>query len=236
MALYAIGDLHLSLGVDKPMDIFGGAWDGYEQKLRQNLTQTLQEGDTLVIAGDMSWGINLREALQDFRFLAQLPCQVLLVKGNHDLWWETASKMNRFLEENELKNIAFLHNNCHMMGKTALCGTRGWFDDGTTPHSAKMVNREVQRLKLSLEAAAAAGAERIICFIHYPPKTRTAVCEPILELLEQYPVEACYYGHLHGPSIRQAFENVHNGVKYRLISADSVNFQPILIELQKTVE
>ncbi len=235
MALYTLADLHLSTRVNKPMDVFGGAWRGYMDKLRRGLG-VLREGDTLVMPGDLSWGISLEEALDDFRFLQSYPGRKILVKGNHDLWWDTRSKMERFFAANGIEGIDFLHNNCFFYeapdGVRALCGTRGWFyeEDHGTAHDDKMRAREVCRLRASLKAAKDAGAERIYCFVHYPPLYGSYVCEGITAAMEEYGVERCYYGHLHGESCKSAFCGVKNGVNYRLVSADSVGFQPILIE------
>ncbi|MCI6907554.1 MAG: metallophosphoesterase [Clostridiaceae bacterium] len=235
MALYALADLHLSTRVNKPMDVFGGAWRGYMDKLRRNLT-VLKPGDTLVVPGDLSWGISLEEALDDFRFLASYPGRKLLVKGNHDLWWDTRAKMERFLAANGVEGIEFLHNNCFFYDapdtKVALCGTRGWFyeEDHGTAHDDKMRAREVIRLRASLNAAKNAGAGRIYCFMHYPPVYGPYVCEGIAAALEEYGTDTCFYGHLHGESCKSAFRSVKNGVNYRLVSCDSVDFQPILIE------
>ena len=235
MALYVLADLHLSTRVDKPMDVFGGAWRGYMDKLRRGLS-VLRDGDTLVMPGDLSWGISLSEALDDFRFLASFPGRKLLVKGNHDLWWDTRAKMERFLAENGVEGIDFLHNNCFFYdapdGRIALCGTRGWFyeEDHGTAHDDKMRAREVCRLKASLNAAINAEPDRIYCFVHYPPIYGAYVCDGIVQAMEEGGVQRCYYGHLHGESCKSAFCGVKNGVNYRLVSCDSVSFQPILIE------
>ena len=230
MALFAIADLHLSSSVSKPMDIFGGAWVGYVEKIRRSL-ENLRPEDTLVIAGDLSWGISLAEARGDFLFLSSFPGRKLLVKGNHDLWWETAAKMNRFFVENDINDIEFIHNNCKFYDNIALCGTRGWFyeEERGGEHDAKMLNRELSRLKTSLDAAKSAHASRIYCFIHYPPIFGSYECAPIARMLETYGVEQCFYGHLHGESCKLAFQGVKNGVKYSLLSGDYVNFVPISI-------
>lgn len=230
MALYAIGDMHLSLGVDKPMDIFGPNWEGYTEKLRENLS-VLRPEDTLVMCGDFSWGISLAEALPDFKFLDAFPGRKLLVKGNHDLWWETASKMGRFFRENGITTIDFLHNNCHLYGNAALCGTRGWSLDDSAEHDAKMLAREAGRLKISLEAAKKSGAERIYCFMHYPPVYGGEVLAELCGLMTAYGVTACYYGHLHGHSHRLAFEGELDGVVYRLVAGDYLKFKPVLINV-----
>ena len=153
MALYAIGDTHLSLSSDKPMDVFGGGWTGYVEKLREGLS-VLEPGDTVVLCGDLSWGMSLEEARRDFAFLSSFPGRKLLLKGNHDYWWTTAAKMDRFFQENGFSSFQLLHNNSHLYGDIALCGTRGWFyEEERGGHSAKIFNRELIRLEASLKAA-----------------------------------------------------------------------------------
>ena len=167
MALFVLGDTPLSLGGSKPMDVFGGAWVDYVDKLRAGF-QVVEETDTVVLCGDISWGMSLPEAKPDFQFLQELlPGRKILLKGNHDYWWETVSKMTRFFEAEGLENFEFLHNNCLCYRDIALCGTRGWFlDVEKGPHNEKMLRREVMRLEASLKAA---GDREKICFLHYPP-------------------------------------------------------------------
>ena len=223
MALYVIGDTHLSLGVSKPMDVFGGAWTGYVEKLREGLS-VLRPEDTLVIAGDVSWGMSLEEAAPDFAFLDALPGTKILMKGNHDYWWNTASKMERFFQAEGFTTLRILHNNCHFYGDTALCGTRGWvYEEEKEGQSQKVFNRELIRLEASLRAA---GEAEKLCFLHYPPFYTGYRCEQIIELLEKYRVKACYYGHLHGGSHRLALQGRNGSVEYRLISADYLRFCP----------
>ena len=231
MALYTLADPHLSLGTDKPMDVFGAAWRGYVEALRENLS-VLKPEDTLVIPGDVSWGINLDEAEPDFRFLASFPGRKILVKGNHDLWWTTVTKMKKFFAEKELENFEFLHNTCFFYGDAALCGTRGWFyeEEKGIEHDEKILNRELSRLRASLDAAKKAGAKRILCFMHYPPRYGAYLCEPICALLAQYGVEQLFYGHLHAQSHKNAFLGSYEGVSYRLVSADYLRFVPVCIE------
>lgn len=224
MALYALGDTHLSLGVQKPMDVFGGAWVGYVDKLKEGF-QGVTEEDTVVFCGDLSWGMSLEEAREDFAFLNALPGgRKLILKGNHDYWWSTASKMERFFRENEFDTLRILHNNCHFYGDVALCGTRGWFYEETGDQ--KVFLRELGRLETSLKEA---GEGRKLCFLHYPPLYQGYTCPEIMALLERYEVEVCCYGHLHGGSHRLAVEGVRNGVDYRLVSADFVGFAPVKI-------
>ena len=227
MALYAIGDTHLSLASDKPMDVFGGGWTGYVDKLKEGF-QVISPEDTVVICGDVSWGMSLEEARADFAFLDALPGgRKLLLKGNHDYWWTTASKMKAFFAENGFSTLDVLHNNCHFYGETALCGTRGWFyEEDRGEHSAKIFNRELIRLEASLKAA---GEREKLCFLHYPPLYQGYRCQEILDLLERYRVSLCCYGHLHGGSHRLAVTGRQGTVDYRLVAADYVGFRPVCI-------
>lgn len=224
MALFAIGDPHLSLGVNKSMDVFGGAWTGYVDKLTAGFRQVGSE-DTVVLCGDISWGMSLEQAKPDFAFLDALPGKrKILLKGNHDYWWTTGTKMTQFFAENGFQTLDFLHNNCHFYGETALCGTRGWFyEEDREGHSSKVFHRELLRLEASLKAA---GDHPILCFLHYPPLYEGYACAEILSLLETYRVKACYYGHLHGGSHRLAVEGLRGSVEYRLVAADYLNFTP----------
>ena len=178
----------------------------------------------LVVAGDISWGMSLEEAAPDFAWLDALPGTKILLKGNHDYWWNTAAKMTRFFQERGFASLKILHNNCHLYGEVALCGTRGWFYEEDKPgQGQKVFLRELQRLETSLKAA---GEREKLCFLHYPPCYTGYCCQPILDLLEQYQVKACYYGHLHGASHRLAFQGSRNGVDYHLVAADYLRFRP----------
>jgi len=224
MALYVIGDTHLSLGGNKPMDPFGGAWEGYVDKLRTGFA-SLREEDTVVLCGDLSWGMTLEEALPDFLFLdALFPGKKVLVKGNHDYWWATASKMLTFWRAHGIENFQLLHNNCHFYEGTALCGTRGWFfEEDADGHHEKVFRRELLRLETSLKAA---GDTEKICFLHYPPLYQNYICQEIVDLMERYQVRSCYYGHLHGGSCRLRREGRQGRVEYYLISGDHLGFFP----------
>lgn len=227
MALFAIGDTHLSLSADKSMDVFGGTWKGYVDKLKAGFGVVSPE-DTVVICGDISWGMSLEEAKLDFAFLDTLPGKrKLLLKGNHDYWWTTATKMNRFFAENGFQTLGILHNNCYFYGDTALCGTRGWFyEEDQQGHNEKVFHRELIRLEASLKAA---GDRLKLCFLHYPPCYEGYSCPELIAIMERYGVKNCYYGHLHGGSHRLAVEGVRDGIDYRLISADYIHFIPKLI-------
>jgi len=223
MALYAIGDLHLSLSVNKSMEVFGPAWKDYVSRIEASLS-CLTEDDVLILAGDTSWGMSLNEAEADFRFLDQFPGKKYLIKGNHDYWWVTAAKLHRFFEEKGIRSLDILHNNCVFYGDYALCGTRGWFyEEEQKPHNAKVLSREIGRLEASLQAA---GDKPILCFLHYPPMYQGYECPEILATLEKYGVKQCCYGHLHGPTIRRRMEGPRNGTEYSLISADYLGFVP----------
>lgn len=220
MALYAIGDTHLSLSCNKPMDVFGGNWENYVDKLLEGFS-VVEPDDTVVLCGDLSWGMSLEQAEADFAFLDKLPGRKLLMKGNHDYWWTTAAKMNRFFDEKGFHSFSLLHNNCHFYGEVALCGTRGWFfEEHGDP---KVFNRELIRLETSLKAA---GEKEKLCFLHYPPRYQGYICQEIVDLLEKYQVTACYYGHLHGGSHRLAMEGKFNSVEYHLVAADYLDFKP----------
>ncbi len=170
--------------------------------------------------------MSLEEAREDFAFLDALPGgRKILLKGNHDYWWNTASKMERFFTENEFQTLKILHNNCYFYGDVALCGTRGWFYEETG--SQKVFLRELIRLEASLKAAGE-GAKKL-CFLHYPPLYQGYSCPEIMELLERYGVSDCYYGHLHGGSHRLAISGEQRGVCYRLVAADYVGFAPVKI-------
>lgn len=224
MGLYAIGDLHLSLSVNKSMEVFGPAWENYVARIEESLSR-LSPDDTLILAGDTSWGMNLEQAEADFRFLDRFPCRKFLIKGNHDYWWGTVSKMRRFFAEKGIATLDFIHNNCAFYGGYALCGTRGWFfEEDRQGHNEKMLNREALRLEASLKAA---GDSPILCFLHYPPIYSGYECPDILTPLEKYGVRRCCYGHLHGYAIRRRVEGVRNGVDFSLISADYLEFSPV---------
>ena len=223
MALYTIGDLHLSLGGSKPMDIFGDKWANHVERLRESFSH-LTADDVTVLAGDLSWGISLEESLPDFQFIDALPGRKIILKGNHDYWWETTTKMTRFFAERGFSDFSVLHNNCFFYQGVALCGTRGWFlDEEKKGHNEKMMRREVIRLETSLKAA---GEREKYCFLHYPPVYQGYECAGILELLERYQVKHCCYGHLHGHSMRLAVEGKRGETEFSLVSADHLGFVP----------
>ena len=229
MALYAIGDLHLCLGAPKPMDIFGGNWTGYMDKLKEGMS-VITNADTTVLLGDLSWALSLEESAADFAWINEIPGKKIILKGNHDYWWSTAAKFNKFCEVNGFENMFLLNNNCFEYDDWAICGTRGWFfeEERSGAHDEKVFKRELCRLEASLKAA---GEKRKAVFLHYPPRYKGYECKEILELLEKYEVRLCFYGHLHGGSHKLAMEGLWDGIDYMLVSADRLNFKPHLVAL-----
>lgn len=227
MALYAIGDLHLCLGAEKPMDIFGGAWVGYMEKLRQGLS-VVQPEDTLILLGDLSWALELSQATADFAWINEIPGRKIILKGNHDYWWSTATKFYHFCEQNGFQDMFILNNNHYEYKDVAICGTRGWFfeEEKTGTHDEKVFRRELIRLETSLRSA---GDKQKLVFLHYPPRYKGYECGEILELLQKYDVRSCFYGHLHGASHGLAMQGLWDGIDYRLVSADKLDFKPCLI-------
>ena len=228
MALYAIGDLHLCLGAPKPMDVFGGAWVGYMEKLRQGMSVVGPE-DTTVLLGDLSWALDLPGAREDFAWLQEIPGEKIILKGNHDYWWSTQAKFVKFCTEHGFTQMHLLNNNCFFYDDVAICGTRGWFfeEERSGTHDEKVFRRELMRLEASLKAA---GERQKLVFLHYPPRYKGYTCPEILELLKKYEVRQCFYGHLHGASHRLAMEGLWDGVEYRLLSADYLNFRPYKVK------
>lgn len=227
MALYAIGDLHLSLGAPKPMDVFGGNWVGYMDKLRQGLSVIGPE-DTTVLLGDLSWALSLEESGPDFAWINEIPGRKIILKGNHDYWWSTAAKFYKFCEEKGFSDQFILNNNHYEYDGWAICGTRGWFfeEERSGQHDEKVFKRELLRLEASLKSA---GELPKLVFLHYPPRYRGYECREILDLLEKYEVRRCFYGHLHGPSHKLAMEGLWDGIEFRLVSADFLDFQPFKV-------
>lgn len=227
MSLYAIGDLHLCLGAPKPMDVFGGAWIGYMDKLKEGFSVIGPE-DTTVLLGDLSWASGLPEAKADFDWINNIPGRKIILKGNHDYWWSTAAKFYNFCEENGFENQFILNNNHYEYDGWAICGTRGWFfeEDRSGEHDEKVFKRELMRLEASLESA---GDLPKLVFLHYPPRYKGYECTEILDILKKYQVQRCFYGHLHGQSHGLAMEGLWDGIEFRLVSADKLNFMPLKV-------
>lgn len=228
MALYAMGDLHLCLGAPKPMDVFGGAWVGYMDKLKQGMAALTPE-DTLVLMGDLSWALDLSSAGADFAWISDIPGRKIILKGNHDYWWSTQAKFTKFCLEHGFSDMNLLNNNCYLYDDWAICGTRGWFfeEERSGQHDEKVFRRELIRLETSLKAA---GDREKMVFLHYPPRYKGYTCQEILDLMERYGVRRCFYGHLHGASHKLAMEGTWDGIEYRLLSADYLDFRPYIVK------
>ena len=228
MSLFSIVDPHLSFSCDKPMDIFRG-WDDYVARLEKNWNSVVTENDTVVVPGDISWAMGLTNAKKDFEFLNNLNGTKIILKGNHDYWWNTMNKMNSFLSENEFESIKILHNNSYKIGDFAIAGTRGWFYDDTCEADKKVILREAGRLQTSINEAKKLGGE-VIVFLHYPPISATQKCDEILNVILENDIKRCFFGHLHGfvPPENTFIE--YEGVKFTLVSADKLNFCPKIIE------
>lgn len=224
MSLYAISDLHLSFGADKPMDIFRG-WEDYVNRIKQNWCRVVGEDDTVVIPGDISWALALDDAVADFAFINSLPGKKIILKGNHDLWWSTAKKLREFLEKNSFNTITFVFNNTVEVENFAVCGTRGWFYDLTG--ESKVVLREAGRLETSIAAAENTGLRPVV-FTHYPAVYGDWVCNEIFDVIKRHDIKTVYHGHIHGSGFNNA-KSHYDGVNFKLLSADCINFTPMLI-------
>lgn len=231
MSLFVISDTHLSLGnKSKSMDIFSG-WQNYVQRLKENWERVVAPDDTVVLPGDISWAMDIKDSGEDFLFLDSLPGTKLIGKGNHDYWWGTVNKMTGFFGEKGISTIKFLFNNAFLCGDIAVCGTRGWFFDAQeNEDNAKIIVREAGRLKTSIEAGIALGGKPTV-FMHYPVVADGKICEPLFEVLKNYGVERCYFGHIHADKSGRLSDYEYDGVRFSLISADSLDFTPKTVSL-----
>jgi predicted phosphohydrolase len=230
MRLFAIGDLHLSGGDDKPMDVFGPQWDRHFLRIRENWLNLVRDEDTVLIPGDISWAMQLKDAQEDLETIGSLPGHKILCKGNHDYWWNSISRLRSVLPA----SVTALQHSAADLGETVVCGTRGWmFPTEDTPLNAqdeKIFRRETERLRLALDEAAARAAGRpLIVMMHYPPLLNTEKDTPFTALMEEYGVYAAVYGHLHGAGIQNGYSGEHRGVRYHLVSCDSIGFSPKII-------
>ena len=222
MSLFAIADTHLSFGTNKPMDTFAG-WENYTERLQKNWNKVVGADDDVVIAGDISWAMDFNELEADFDFLESLNGNKIILKGNHDFWWNTLSKMNRFIQEKGYKTIKFLYNNSYECGPCSVCGSRGWIYDSEEEQDKKILLRETSRIERSLQSSQNSSK---LLFLHYPPVSQNFKCD---ELINKYGIKKCYFGHLHGEAAKYAFEGEQDGVDYKLISCDRLKFTPYLI-------
>ena len=233
MSIYAISDLHLSFNADKPMDIFG--WQDYENKIKEDWESKVKEDDLVILGGDFSWSMQLQDTFKDFEFIHNLPGKKLLLKGNHDYWWGGISKMDEYLKENNFSNINFLYNNAYLIENVLIVGTRGW-NLTDSEENEKMLNRECIRLKLSIDYGINkfGNDKEIIVFMHYPPISKAGLSNgytrKYIEILKEYGVKKCYYGHLHGSSHNEAIEGNVNGIEFYLVSSDYLNFNLVKVK------
>lgn len=228
MSLYTIADLHLSLGGDKPMDIFSG-WDNYLEKLTFNWNYMVKEEDTVVIIGDISWAMSLQGAYLDFKYINDtLNGKKIIVRGNHDYWFSTKAACDKFLDQNGFDKIKILFNNSYEYDDVVICGSRGWVNENGEQATAKILAREAGRLKLSLDHGLRTGKKPIV-FLHYPPIYSSNECIEILDVLLQYKITECYYGHIHGRGANYAINGVRDGIQYSLVSCDFTQFNPVKI-------
>ena len=241
MAVLVIADTHLSLSVDKSMELFKGRWSGYVEKLKKNWNAIVSNSDSVIIAGDISWGSDFIECEKDFEFVNNiLNGNKYIIKGNHDYWWNTMTKMNKWLKEKSFDKIKITYNNAYLCENIIICGTRGWFiggdgEDGVSEEdmfNQKILKREVNRLDMSVQAAKKIKRENpeceIIAFIHYPPVYGDYTCDEIVDLLEREEIKRCYFGHIHNVNpvkIRRTYKNI----KFDVVSADYLKFAPLRI-------
>ena len=226
MALFAIGDTHLSLGTDQPITVFAG-WDNYVERLEENWRRLVSEDDTVVIAGDISWGMSLEQAKPDFAFLHSLPGRKLLFKGNHDYWWTTRRKMDTFFEENGFTSLRIVHNDAVAVdGCMAVCGSRGWFNEDGEEADHTVLLREAGRLRASITAAKQTGLEPVV-FLHYPPTNILENDSEFTKIAEEYGAEQVIYAHSHGEArFHDSIQGEYHGIRYSLVSGDFLRWKP----------
>jgi len=237
VAVYALSDLHLSLGIDKPMDIFGPLWHNYMNTISKNWLSTVSQDDLVIIGGDFSWATYLSQAKADFEFLNSLPGHKLLIKGNHDYWWESITKLQNFVSQNGFNKISFIHNSAYIHENFSISGTRLWLlpdTDGFGNEDKKIYERELIRLTLSLDKAQKLEEQnrdktfKRIAVFHYPPISSDGKVEDrLMDILLKYHVKKCIYGHLHSGGINSAFCGVSEGIEFQLTSADYLGFSPL---------
>ena len=244
MALYALGDMHLSFQADKSMDKFGRVWKNHERKIEKYAGRTVKPEDTLVLTGDHSWGRKLDECSEDLDFIARLPGRKILLRGNHDMFWN-ANKTKQLNEEFAGK-LFFLQNNFAAYRDYALVGTKGYtfegpfyldgrgritgWDEEREQQAKKLVDREMKRLRESFRQAEEAGYRKFVMFLHYPPTNILEETSPFTEIAEEYRVSAVVYSHCHGESrFGDSIRGEFHGIRYLLVSGDYLGFRPELV-------
>ncbi len=239
MSLFVISDLHLDvLTNQKSMEVFGEKWKNYTQRLKNNWSAVVEENDTVIIPGDISWALTLEESIHDLKWINALPGRKILMKGNHDFWWSTSKKMKSFFAQNELDTLEILYNGAIEVENYILAGSRGWFvDKSTQPQGVvnvdydKVINREKIRLGMSLDEAKKLqdiSGKEILAFFHFPPVWSDFVCEELVSLLKEYNISRVYFGHIHGSyNVSSVFE--YDGIQFKMISADFIDFLPQIV-------
>lgn len=232
--LYTIADTHLSFTTEKPMDIFGHRWENHAEKLKENWLKKIKPEDTVVIPGDISWGIDLEEAKEDLLFLDSLPGRKLIGKGNHDYFWGTVNKMTAFIDHAGITTISFLYNNAYLIDNKIVCGTRGWMSEfGVKAEDERIIKREAQRLELSLQQGIKLKEEnpeaKLLVFTHYPIVFGDFINYEFIDILYKYEVNTVYYGHLHNVKESQ-LDKSYLGIDFHLIAGDYIGFDPVLVE------
>ena len=232
MSIFAISDLHLSLSTDKPMDVFGSKWDNYEERMADSWNKVVTDNDLVIIPGDISWAMYLNDTQADLEYINNLKGQKLLLRGNHDYWWTTLSKMEAYIKENHFNTLHFIKNTAFLWEDTAICGTRGWtINHSTEPcEDKKIYDRERQRIVLSLEEAKKLKAKEIIVAMHFPPIEKDGMSDGFMDIFKEYGVGECVFGHLHADAHKNAPSGEKDGIKLRLVSCDYLNFTPVLIK------
>ena len=208
------------------MNVFGDHWDRHFDVIRENWLSMVAPEDMVLIPGDISWAMRLTDTRKDFAFLQQLPGQKLIMKGNHDYWWTTKSKMDRFLEECGFDTLTILHNNAISAEGVSLCGSRGWMFEQGQEHDKKLIAREAGRIRASLQDSARFGDQEKILFLHYPPIFMQDSIPEFFAVMQEYGVRRCYYGHIHSNGCRFAFQGEWQGVQLTMVSADYLEFMP----------
>lgn len=230
MAIYTISDLHLSLGMNKPMDIFGDNWENHDKKIRSNWIKKVKEEDLILLPGDFSWAMYIQDAKKDFEYLNELPGTKLLLKGNHDYWWESLKRMREFLKENNFSKIDFIYNNSYIWENKIIVGTRGWSEQEENPE--KIIRRENLRLELSIQDGIKKFGDdkEIIVCMHYPPFNGYESPElNFIETMKKYNIKICIYGHIHSEVGKEAKKGNIDGIKFVMASSDQTNFDLIKI-------
>lgn len=230
MSIYAISDLHLALSIDKPMDVFGSRWGGYMEKIKKYWNEEVTEKDCVIIPGDISWATYLEQAFEDFSYIESLPGRKIISKGNHDYWWTTLTKLEAFISQNNFSTISFMHNNSFVIDNTVVCGTRGWKlpgDDGFSSEDKKIYARELKRLEISLNDSTKSNFGNIIVAMHYPPFNSKRETSDFVDIMKAHSVNTCIYGHLHGEGHRNAVTGIIDGIEFKCVAADYLDFRPL---------